>query len=77
MGKIGVSIKEKSSENSELFLVFTAFNYAGPTGLEPATSGLTAQCANQLHHDPISKITSIALLLLVGDTGIEPVTSCL
>lgn len=25
---------------------------AGPTGLEPATSGLTGQCANQLHHDP-------------------------
>ena len=25
---------------------------AGPTGLEPATSGLTGQCANHLHHDP-------------------------
>ena len=26
---------------------------AGPTGLEPATSGLTGQCANQLHYDPV------------------------
>ena len=25
---------------------------AGPTGLEPATSGLTGLRANQLHHDP-------------------------
>ena len=52
MGKMEVYKKEKSSGNPGLFLVFTAFNLAGPTGLEPATSGLTGQCANQLHHDP-------------------------
>jgi len=41
MGKMEVYKKEKSSGNPGLFLVFTAFNLAGPTGLEPATSGLT------------------------------------
>jgi hypothetical protein len=30
--------------------------HAGPTGLEPATFGLTGRCANQLHHDPTFRI---------------------
>ncbi len=30
---------------------------AGPTGLEPATFGLTGRCANHLHHDPNTLVT--------------------
>ena len=29
---------------------------AGPTGLEPATSGVTGQRSNQLNYDPASDI---------------------
>ena len=50
----------------------TLFHYlAEPTGLEPATSGLTGRCANQLHYG------SAQSLYLVGETGFEPVTPCL
>ncbi len=41
---------------------------AGPTGLEPATSGVTGRHSNQLNYDPKSG------LVVVGGTGIEPVT---
>ena len=30
---------------------------AGTTGLEPAISGLTGQCVNQLHHAPTGRIS--------------------
>ena len=36
------------------------------TGLEPATSGVTGRRSNQLNYDPS--------ILMVGETGIEPVT---
>jgi hypothetical protein len=40
---------------------------AGPTRLELATSGVTGQRSNRLNYDP-------AVTILVGGTGIEPVT---
>ena len=43
---------------------------AEPTRLELATSGVTVRCANQLHHG------SAPLSILVGGTGLEPVTPC-
>lgn len=55
---------------------------AEPTGLEPATSGVTVQCASQtaprlrnnlLTGDPLSSVP----YAMVGGTGLEPVTSCL
>ena len=30
---------------------------AGPTGLEPATSGVTGQRSNQLNYDPAKTLT--------------------
>ena len=44
---------------------------AGATGLEPATSGVTGRHCNQLNYAPV------ALIRLVGDNGLEPLTSCL
>ena len=38
---------------------------AGTTGLEPATSGVTGRRSNQLNYVPA---------IVVGETGIEPVT---
>ena len=38
------------------------------TGLEPATSGVTGRHSNQLNY------RSSVMLILVGDTGLEPVT---
>ena len=43
---------------------------AGPTGFEPATSGLTGQRSNQAELRP-------RLNQMVGGTGFEPVTPCL
>ncbi len=40
---------------------------AGPTGLEPATSGVTGLRSNQLSYDPAKGV--------VGGTGLEPMTS--
>jgi hypothetical protein len=48
---------------------------AGWTGLEPATSGLTGQRSNRAELPPHELTDS--LRLLVGGTGIEPVTSAL
>ena len=42
----------------------------GPTGLEPATSAVTGQCSNQIELRPQYETS-------MGDTGFEPVTSCL
>ena len=41
---------------------------ATPNGLEPSTSSVTGWRANRLHH---------RARLMVGTTGLEPVTSCL
>ena len=43
---------------------------AGPTGFEPATSGLTGQRSDQAELRP-------RLNQMVGGTGFEPVTPCL
>ena len=43
----------------------TPFLLAGPTRLELATSGVTGRRSNQLNYDPS---------IVVGETGIEPVT---
>ena len=50
---------------------------AGTTGLEPAVSGLTGQCVNQLHHAPTGRLSLQRIVLLVGGTGLEPATPCL
>ncbi len=44
------------------------FFVAGPMGLEPTASGVTGRRYNQLNYDPAE------LLVLVGGTGLEPVT---
>ena len=66
---------------------------AGPTGLEPATSGLTGQRSNRAELRPHDWIVDLRLQInkafnskfrnpkseidVVGGTGFEPVTSCL
>jgi hypothetical protein len=46
---------------------------AGLTGLEPATSGVTGRRCNRLYYSP-RFYGIVALLELVGETGLEPVT---
>jgi hypothetical protein len=58
---------------------------AGSTGLEPATSGVTGQRSNQLNYDPAtdrlanpsnsSNPSNPSNSVLVGGTGLEPVTA--
>jgi hypothetical protein len=62
-------------------LLISSFNLlAGPTRLELATSGVTGQRSNRLNYDPVLLVQNTAgrkkflPLLLVGGTGIEPVT---
>ena len=60
---------------------------AGPTGLEPATSGVTGRRSNRLNYDPASKQTLGDQMsgdfnpskggLMVGEGGVEPPTPCL
>ena len=51
---------------------------AGLTRLELATSGVTGRRSNRLSYNPASTlIAKLRLLLLVGETGFEPVTPCL
>ena len=45
---------------------------ADRTGLEPATSGVTGRHSNQLNYRSVK-----AFSLMVGGTGIEPVTLAL
>lgn len=66
-----------------------AFNLAGATGLEPATSDVTGRRSNQLNYAPksildfrlqISDLKSTIRIpqsefRMVGGTGIEPATS--
>ncbi len=59
------------------------FKMAGSTGLEPAASGVTGRRYNHLNYDPIihfveqKRETDLPQKTLVGETGIEPVTSSL
>src|SRR5437867_584958 len=46
---------------------FRSFLMAGPTGLEPATSGLTGLRANQLHHGPAWSWLAGSVLRAPGD----------
>ena len=48
---------------------------AGPTGLEPATSGVTGRRSNQLNYDPSSS-KNRRRSSLVGGGGFEPATPC-
>ena len=48
---------------------------AGPTGLEPATSGVTGRRSNQLNYDP-AVVFVFRVCTLVGGGGFEPTTPC-
>ncbi len=43
---------------------------AGPMGLEPTASGVTGRRYNHLNYDPEKQFR-----IMVGGTGLEPVTS--
>ena len=55
---------------------------AEPTGLEPATSDVTGRRSNQLNYDSALKFklrccfapAAMGSQLIMGDTGLEPVT---
>jgi hypothetical protein len=57
---------------STKILVLNKKGMAGPTGFEPATSDVTGQRSNQLNYDP-----AYFGLVMVGGTGLEPVTPSL
>ena len=55
----------------------TPFDFlAGPMGLEPLPSGVTGRRYNQLNYDPKKSFFKFFnSSLMVGGTGLEPVTS--
>ena len=59
--------KEKRREIQKIKILL-----ADRTGLEPATSGVTGRHSNQLNYRSVK-----AYSLMVGGTGIEPVTLAL
>ena len=46
-------------------------------GLEPTTSAVTGQRSNQLSYQAIYTSVAYTYEILVGTTGLEPVTLCL
>ena len=49
---------------------FFSLIMAERTGLEPATSGVTGRHSNRLNY----RSSIFSFLIVVGDTGLEPVT---
>jgi hypothetical protein len=83
-----VNTREVGEEKeSELMKNEPRIKMAGSTGLEPAASGVTGRRYNRLNYDPacttsysLKEKTDRKMLfrhMLVGETGIEPVTSSL
>ena len=62
------SERKKTPLKKEVYLMLMADR----TGLEPATSGVTGRHSNQLNYRSVK-----AYSLMVGGTGIEPVTLAL
>ena len=53
---------------------FQNLNVVSREGLEPSTPGLKGPCSNQLSYRP-KLLINVRPTDLVGDTGVEPVTS--
>ena len=85
MGKNATGSEKQYPENKErtMKIMVLSLQMAGSTGLEPAASGVTGRRYNHLNYDPKTKnkrcnrdeLPSTASV--VGETGIEPVTSSL
>jgi hypothetical protein len=64
--------QEANKKAIQNWIAFSS-HMAGLTGLEPATSGVTGRRCNRLYYSP-RFYGIVALLELVGETGLEPVT---